>query len=149
MYEKFTSKLYKIWLNKRYNYKNQFEPEWDNYDNFENWAYANGYEENARLKRIDPTKPFGPDNCQLLLGKTEYNTPLYRIWTKIKYKSKYELCEEWSHFPNFEVWALSNGYSEDKDLFIVQPLDYNTFTGEAKYMWHPNCCKFGFRNKDK
>lgn len=149
MYDKFTNKLYKIWLNKRHNYKDQFVTEWDDYDVFENWAYDNGYEQGARLKRINPKLPFGPDNCQFLIGKTEYNTPLYRIWVKMKYKSKYDICGEWSNFPNFEVWALSNGYEDGKDLFITQPKTHNTFTGEYHYEWNPQCCNFGYKNKNK
>lgn len=149
MYEKFTSKLYKLWINKRFQNKGAFVPEWDDYDNFENWAYANGYEEGARLKRLDKTKPFGPTNCQFLLGKTEYNTPLYRIWVKMCYRSKYEVCAEWKQFPNFEAWALANGYNPDEqmDLYITRAYKYDSFTGVFEYMWHPICVKFERKRK--
>lgn len=145
------NKLYRIWLNTRYNNKNEFVDEWNTFVNFENWAITQGYEEGARLKRLDKTKPYGPNNCQFLIGKTEYNTHLYRIWVKIKYKSKYPICSEWSQFPNFEAWALSHGYEEntpDKlDLFIERANTYDPYTGTFTYEWNPMCCKFGVKNK--
>lgn len=142
MDSKFNNKLYKLWVNARYFHKGEFCKDWDLYINFENWAYLNGYENGARLKRIDKTKLYQPDNCHFLLGKTEYNTPLYREWVKMKYRSNYEVCSEWTQFPNFEVWALKNGYKPGYKVAIVNAYKYNVFTGESTYIWHPITTKF-------
>lgn len=142
MVNKFQTRLYKLWLNCRHTHKGEFCEAWKRYDTFENWAYDNGFQEGARLKRIDKTKPYGPDNCQFLLGRTEYNTPLFRVWAKMMYRSKYPVCSEWTQFPNFEVWALENGYKDGMKLVIVRANTYNTFTGECTYEWNPITTRF-------
>jgi hypothetical protein len=38
--------------------------EWLSYDNFYEWAVANGYEDNLTLDRKDNDKEYSPDNCR-------------------------------------------------------------------------------------
>ena len=37
--------------------------EWETFENFEAWAFNNGYKESLCLIRTDKTKGFNPDNC--------------------------------------------------------------------------------------
>lgn len=142
MDKKYETTLYRLWLNTRYRNKGEFCETWNRFSNFEAWANANGFQEGARLKRLNKTKPYSPTNCQFLIGKTEYNTELYRIWSKMMYHSKYNVCHEWRQFPNFEAWALSNGYEPGTKLFIERANKYDPYTGVYSYEWNPMCCKF-------
>lgn len=42
-------------------------PEWADYASFKPWAMERGYVKGARFRRIDPTQPFGPENCEIKL----------------------------------------------------------------------------------
>lgn len=38
-------------------------PEWNTYEKFKEWAYANGYQEGYYIQRRDTNLPFSPENC--------------------------------------------------------------------------------------
>ena len=76
-------RLYNVWvvMRERCNNKNwpQYKnyggrgiticEEWNSFENFMKWAYANGYDKNARrgectIDRIDNDKGYCPDNCR-------------------------------------------------------------------------------------
>ena len=37
--------------------------EWNNFENFAEWAFANGYSDNLTIERIDVDLGYSPDNC--------------------------------------------------------------------------------------
>lgn len=39
---------------------------WRDFDTFCRWATAHGYGDDCWLKRIDPSKPWGPGNCVII-----------------------------------------------------------------------------------
>ncbi len=43
---------------------------WRDYDAFCRWATAHGYGDDRWLKRIDPSKPWGPHNCKIIQAST-------------------------------------------------------------------------------
>lgn len=52
--------LYTKWVNTP---KESFCPEWQTFQPFYDYWMAQGYVLGERLHRLDPLKPFGPDNC--------------------------------------------------------------------------------------
>lgn len=80
-------KLYQKWLSMRdrcfnpkaTSYKNygargiRVCTEWDNYINFREWAFANGYEDGLTIDRIDVDGDYDPNNCRFTTMKEQNN----------------------------------------------------------------------------
>ncbi|MFR1753814.1 MAG: hypothetical protein ACLSV7_03775 [Oscillospiraceae bacterium] len=43
---------------------------WRDFDAFYRWAMAHGYQDDRWIKRIDPSKPWGPHNCKVIQVST-------------------------------------------------------------------------------
>ncbi len=43
---------------------------WCDFDTFYRWAMGHGYQDDRWIKRIDPSKPWGPRNCKIIQAST-------------------------------------------------------------------------------
>jgi hypothetical protein len=74
--------------------------EWlDNFDNFAEWAYKNGYKEDAKhlectLDRQNVDKGYSPDNCRWVSNQVQQNNRRDCIYAE--YNGEVHTCMEWS-----------------------------------------------------
>lgn len=68
--------------------------EWkDNFINFRDWSYENGYKEGMSLDRIDNSKGYFPGNCRWVTWKDQCNNRRSNI--KITYQGKAQNLKQW------------------------------------------------------
>ena len=111
-----TTRLYKIWRGMKvrcYLETDQHYPdygargimmcdEWRNsYEPFRDWAYANGYQENLTIDRIDVNENYEPANCRWATTKEQANNKRDTIYLTCNGETK-SLCE----------WAREIGMKE-------------------------------------
>lgn len=104
-----TERLYKIWdgmhrrcydsTNKRYNrYGDRgiiICDEWVNdFNAFKEWAYANGYQDDLTIDRIDYNGNYEPSNCRWATIKEQCNNKEGNVW--ITYNNETHTISEWS-----------------------------------------------------
>ena len=77
--------LYKSWsaMKRRCNYPDELHKkyykdkgikyceEWENFENFKDWALENGYVENYTIERLDNSKGYFPENCTWIPAKDQ------------------------------------------------------------------------------
>lgn len=86
--------------------------EWQRFDAFRDWAYANGYEINAEygkttIDRIDPNGDYEPSNCRFADMKTQANNKLTNV--RIEYNGETRTLAEWS-----EHFGINDGTLRDR-----------------------------------
>lgn len=93
--------------------------EWEDYNNFREWALKNGYKDNLTIDRKDNKKGYTPDNCRWITEKEQNrNTTRNRI---IKYNEKEKTIVEWAEIFGINYQTLSSrlnklGWSVEKAL---------------------------------
>ena len=87
--------------------------EWENDPMaFINWAYANGYREDAEygettVDRIDNNKGYSPDNCRIADAQIQSNNR--RSNKRITYNGETHTVAEWSRILNVNQQTLTSG----------------------------------------
>lgn len=98
--------------------------EWHDFEAFEKWAFANGYDETAKrgactIDRIDVNGNYEPSNCRWISTKEQANNKRNTVF--ITYngvtKSLSEWAEEMDIKKNTLWWRHSKGWSPREMLF--------------------------------
>ena len=133
------SRLYNVWSAMKRRCFNSEVPEYhlyggrgitmcddwrDNYGSFRNWAYANGYDANAKrgdctIDRIDVNGNYEPSNCRWVSQKAQMNNVSYNHL--IEYNGEKHTVAEWADIYNMPYARLSQritkyGYSFEEAI---------------------------------
>lgn len=91
------------------------------FDVFAEWAYANGYDTNAKrgectIDRIDVDGDYCPENCRWITNKEQQNNRRDTVW--ITYNGETHNMKQWSEILNipykFMTWRLSAKTNNNK-----------------------------------
>lgn len=80
-------------------------PEWAVYENFRDWALANGYADNLSIDRIDNNSNYCPENCRWATAKQQANNT--RKTRLITYNGETHSVSEWARILNIKQSTLS------------------------------------------
>lgn len=88
--------------------------EWHNFQNFYNWAIANGYNKSLTIDRIDVNGNYEPSNCRWVSFKVqENNRSNNRL---IKHNNKIHTLSEWSKIANIKYSTLKKRIDTGWDI---------------------------------
>lgn len=83
--------------------------EWkDSFQAFNDWAYANGYEEGLTLDRIDVDGDYCPENCRWVDMRTQLNNTRKNVY--IEYMGRKLTIPEWAHELNMKESLIRHRY---------------------------------------
>lgn len=124
------TRLYQIWINMRTRCENTTVkfykyyggrgisvcPDWSqNYESFRDWAWANGYEADLTIDRIDVNKGYHPDNCRWVTMTTQARnkSSTWKVTIDGITKPAIEWCEDFG-IPYITAYQRSNrlGWSD-------------------------------------
>ena len=136
------TRLYNVWKNmkvrcnnpnyKEYKYYGQRGisvcEDWNEFNNFYEWAINNGYDENAKrgectLDRIDTNKNYEPSNCRWVSMKIQANNR--RKWGTVtkkhkkitwSYNGECHTVAEWSELTGIDEKVLRSRYYKGWDI---------------------------------
>lgn len=135
---KCNTKIYRAWdsmkdrcRNKNCNnYKNYgargitYCDEWEEFDNFYNWAMENGYSDELTLDRIDVNGNYEPSNCRwATYDEQARNKRTNRI---ITYNGETKCVKDWAEFLGIDSHLLSarlNRLGWDEEKALTTPVD--------------------------
>lgn len=97
-------------------------PEWGTFENFRDWAFANGYEDQLTIDRIDPKGNYEPSNCRWATQKVQQNNRSNNV--KITYNGITKSPVEWSEATGIPLHNIYDRYYKgwDHRRIIEQPL---------------------------
>jgi len=130
-------RIYRIWRNMKSRCSNPKTPKYKNYggrgitvcsdwltfENFYNWAMANGYRDNLTIERIDNDGDYCPENCKWATYKEQaLNSRQNHI---ISYEGKSKTLKEWAAILGMKYTTLEarlNQYGWDIEKAINEPI---------------------------
>ena len=80
--------------------------DWRNFENFKEWATANGYQENLTLDRVDVNGNYEPTNCRWITNAQQQLNK--RTNHLITYNGKTQTIKEWSNELGMNYTTLSS-----------------------------------------
>ena len=88
--------------------------EWDDFDKFREWAFANGYDDSAKhgkctLDRIDNDGMYSPDNCRWCSMKEQSQNK--RDTIRIEYNGSVRTLSEWADETGIKYCTIWKRYS--------------------------------------
>jgi hypothetical protein len=96
--------------------------EWNDYDAFEQWALANGYEYGLWLDRIDNDGDYSPYNCRWVTPKEQQNNKRTNKYITINGITK--TLQQWAESSGIKPMTLSRrielGWDSDE---LLKPID--------------------------
>ena len=128
------TRLYQIWAGMRkrcnnpraYNYSNYGGrgitvcKEWDNYLTFRDWAFANGYDDNKSIDRIDVNAGYCPENCRWATSVAQANNR--RSSKQYSMNGVTHTLSEWARIyelPYKTLWKKIKAGNRLKDILSV------------------------------
>lgn len=83
--------------------------EWlDDFMNFYNWAYDNGYDDTLTIDRIDNNGNYEPNNCRWITEAEQHNNTSRNI--NITYNGETKTLKQWSEIKGINYSTLVNRY---------------------------------------
>lgn len=58
--------------------------EWNNFEHFRDWAFANGYQDDLTINRINPCGNYEPSNCRWVSQKIQQNNRSNNVYLTYK-----------------------------------------------------------------
>ena len=112
------ARIYTIWLNMRTRCNNpkcenyfrydgrgiKVCKEWDSFDEFEKWAYENGYDDSLTIDRIDNDKGYSPDNCRWVTQKQQANNRKSSVY--VEHNGERHTYAEWADIAGIDYKLL-------------------------------------------
>ena len=88
--------------------------EWLKFENFRDWAFANGYEENLTLDRINGNDIYKPENCRWTTMKVQGNNRSNN--TIVTYRGKQYTIAELADYIGMEYRTLGDRIAKWNDI---------------------------------
>lgn len=111
-------------------------PEWEDTDNFIEWALSNGYADNLTIDRIDNNKGYSPDNCHWITLKEQNDnrrTGLGMFEYRGEKKTLLQWCSELSlSYDAMRSRIIDKGMPVDKAFETPLVTDNPSFTKMCK-----------------
>ena len=103
--------------------------EWNTFENFRDWSFANGYESDLTIDRIDPCGNYEPSNCRWVTQKIQQNNRSNNVY--LTYKDNTLSIIEWSEVMKIPLHILYDRYYRgwETDRIFEQPIRNRTQRG--------------------
>ena len=83
-------------------------PEWSSFEAFRDWAFANGYEDDLTIDRVDPYGDYEPSNCRWATQKEQQNNRSNNVL--LTYNGETHSIVEWSEITEMPIRILYDRY---------------------------------------